>query len=58
MVVYLHAGPFARYVVDHLDEQLARLSADDRGSSVGSEPVPVAQLGPGVKPEKAAMALH
>jgi len=58
MVVYLHAGPFARYVVSRLDEQLAKLSADNRGSAVDLEPVPVALPAPGVKSDKAAMALH
>ena len=32
MVVYLHAGPFARYVVEYLDRQIATIdAADDRG---------------------------
>jgi radical SAM superfamily enzyme YgiQ (UPF0313 family) len=34
MIVYLHAGPFAHYVVAQLDVQLAKLGAGDAGTFV------------------------
>jgi radical SAM superfamily enzyme YgiQ (UPF0313 family) len=47
MVVYLHAGPFARYVVEYLDRQIATLDAeDDNGPVVAA---PVAAPSPGLR---------
>jgi radical SAM superfamily enzyme YgiQ (UPF0313 family) len=58
MIVYLHAGPFARYVVAQLDIQLAKLDADDRGNIAGMEPVAIEPLRSPVNAGKAVAATH
>lgn len=42
MIVFLHAGPFARYVIAHLDAQLAAPDRDDAIGPAGVEPIALA----------------
>lgn len=58
MVIYLHVGPFSRYVVSHLDRQLAMIDAEDDRDSIAAAPVAVGHLGAGENVGKAAVALH
>jgi len=46
MVMYLHVGPFSRYVVNHLDRHLAMVDTEDRRGPVATAPVTVVAPGP------------
>ena len=58
MIVYLHAGPFARYVVGYLDRQIATIDAEGDNCLVAA--VPVAGTPPGLREDagKAVARLH
>jgi radical SAM superfamily enzyme YgiQ (UPF0313 family) len=58
MIVYLHAGPFARYVVAQLDIQLAKLDADERANIVGVEPVAIESPRSPLNASKSVAAVH
>lgn len=58
IILYLHVGPFSRYVVTSLDRQLATLNAEDDWDSVAPLPVTVAPIGPRKKVGRTAVAMH